>query len=173
MNTFFRAVLIATVSAVSCFGQTATVTFYSRSISIKSEAAVFLPKNEQPFGGLQGGWLFDGPQRLARLRAGRFVTFHLNPGEHVLTASGPTGPTKKPLVINVKGGGQYCVRVFAKMVNLELYAQWENQIEEIPCHKAQREAAHLKPLDIKKVDPAVRNEVDPATTFPSETPKQP
>lgn len=170
MDAFFRAALITTIFTVSCAAQSASVTFYSPSISIKSEAAVFAPKSDQPFGGLQGGWLFDGAQRLARVRAGRFVTFHLNPGEHTFTDAGPTGPSKKPLVINVKDGGQYCVRLFAKM---NLYdGQWQNQIEEIPCQQAQREAAHLKPIEAKRVDSAVLTQLDTATTFPSGSPEQ-
>jgi hypothetical protein len=166
MNKFIRVALITTLSATGCLAQTGTVTFYSQSISVKSEAAVFAPKSEQPFGGMQGGWLFDGPQRLARVRVGRFVTFHLNPGEHTFTDAGPTGPSKKPLAINVRGGGQYCVRLFVRMINLGVYGQWENQIEEVPCQRAQREAAHLKPLEIKRVDPAVRAELDSSMTFP-------
>lgn len=162
MNRFQHVFLVATLLTTSCFAQTGTVTFYSSGVSVKSEAAVFLPKSEQPFGGLQGGWLFDGPQRLARIRMGRFVTFHLNFGEHSFTDVGPTGPSKKPLVIDVKDGGQYCVRLYAKMVNLGVYVQWDNQIEEVPCQRAQREASHLKPVEIKRVDPAVRAEFDPA-----------
>lgn len=93
-------------------------------------------------------------------------------GEHTFTDAGPTGPSKKPLVINLKDGGRYCVRLSAKMVNVWLYAQWKNQIEEIPCQKARREAADLKPIDIERVDPAMRTEVDTATTFPSGEPAQ-
>jgi hypothetical protein len=130
-------------------------------------AEVYLPKSEQPFGGLQGGWVLDGQQRLALVRMGRFVTFHLTPGEHSFTDVGPTGASKKPLVINVKDGGQYCVRLFAKMIHIDFYGDWENQIEEVPCEQAQREAAHLKPLDIKRIDPAVRAEFDSQTTFPA------
>ena len=166
MKTVLRIALIAILSVACCRAQTGTVTFYSSGISAKNvAAAVFLHKGEQPFGGLQGGSLFDGPQLLARVRMGRFVTFHFNPGEHSFTDEGPTGPSKKPLVINVKEGGQYCVRLFAKM----MYAQWENQIEEVPCQQAEREAAHahLQPIEIKWVDPAVRAELDPATKFPS------
>ncbi len=172
MKTFLRVALIATLSATCCLAQTGTITFYSQGISAKSEASVFLPKSEQPFGGLQGGWLFDGPQRLARIRMGRFATFHLSPGEHSFTDAGPTGPSKKPLVIKIKDGGQYCVRLFARMINLEIYGQWDNQIEEVPCQRAQREAAHLKPIEIKRVDPAVRAELDSATTFPGEIQSQ-
>ena len=172
MKTLFRFFLIATLSATNCLAQAGTVTFYSRSITTKSEAAVFLPKSEQPFGGLQGGWVFDGPQRLARVRVGRFVTFRLSPGDHSFTDAGPTGASKKALVIDVKEGGQYCVRLFAKMINLEVYGQWENQIEEVPCQQARRDAAHLRPIEIKQVDPAVRAELDSQTTFPGEIQSQ-
>ncbi|MGA3131915.1 MAG: hypothetical protein ABSD59_14000 [Terracidiphilus sp.] len=172
MTPLIRFALIAALSATCCLAQTGTVTFYSPGISAKSVAAVYLPKSEQPFGGLQGGWLFDGPQRLACVRMGRFVTFHLSPGEHSFTDLGPTGPSKKPLVINVKEGGQYCVRLFAKMINLQAYAQWDNQIEEVPCERAQRETAHLKPIEIKRVDPAVQGELDSKTTFPDKIQSQ-
>lgn len=116
--------------------------------------------------------MLDGPQRLALVRAGRFVTFHLNPGEHSFTDEGPTGPSQKALAINIRDGGQYCVRLFAKMVNLGVYGQWENQIEEVPCQRAQREASHLKPIEIKRVDPAVRAELDSRATFTGEVPSQ-
>ena len=168
MNTLLRFALIAAFSATCCLAQTGAVTFYSQGISWKNEAAVILPKSEQPFGGLQGGWLFEGPQRLARVRMGRFVTFHLSPGEHSFTDVVPTGPSKKPLVINVKDGGQYCVRLFARMINIGVYAQWDDRIEEVPCQRARREAAHLKPVEIKQVDPAVRAEFDTSATFPGE-----
>ena len=167
-----RVAIIAVLSTACGRAQTGTVTFYSQSLSAKSEAASILPKSEQPFGGLQGGWVFDGPQRLARVRMGRFVTFRLVPGEHSFIDESFTGRSKKPLVIDVNDGGHYCVRLFAKMINLEIYGQWDNQIEEVPCQRAQREAVHLKPLDIKRVDPAVRAELDSETTFPVENQSQ-
>lgn len=173
MTPLLRVALIAAFSATTCLAQTGTVTFYSRGLSAKNAATAFFPKSEQPFGGLQGGWVLDGTQRLARVRAGRFAIFHLNLGEHSFTDEGSTGTSKKPLVINVREGGHYCVRLFAKMMNLEVYGQWENQIEEVPCQRAQREAAHLKPIEIKRVDPATRAEFDPATTFPSEKKARP
>src|SRR5581483_6989758 len=132
MKALLRVALIATLSVPACLAQTGAVTFYSPGISVKSEGAVFLPKSRQPF----SGWLVDGQQRLARLRHGRFVTFHLNAGTHSFTTSGPTGPGKEPLVIDVKDGGQYCSRLFAKMTDLQVYARWENQIEDVPCQRA-------------------------------------
>lgn len=164
MYSFFCVTLFATFSAASCLAQTGTVIFYTPRISVKSEAAVFLPKSQQPF----SGWVSNGPQRLAHFRPGRFATFHLNPGAYSFTVLDTPGPTKDALVINVKEGGRHCVRLFAKMINLGVYAQWDNQIEEVPCERAQREAAHLKPIELKRVDPAARAELDSATTFPIE-----
>ena len=77
MKTLLRFVLIAVLSAPCCLAQTGAVTFYSRSITAKSEAAVFLPKSEQPFGGLQGGWVLDGAQRLARVRVEMISPFDI------------------------------------------------------------------------------------------------
>jgi hypothetical protein len=168
MTSPLRYALVAVFSVTCCAAQTATVTFYSPGASVKNVATEFLPKSEQPFGGLQGGWIFDGPQRLARVRMGRFVTFHLIPGEHYFTDAGPTGPSKKPLVINAEDGGQYCVRLFAKMINLGIYGKWENEIEEVPCQQAQRETARLKPVEIKRVAPAVSAEFDSKSTFPGD-----
>lgn len=167
-----RVALIAILSTACCVAQTGTVTFYSQSLSVKSEAASILPKSEQPFGGLQGGWVFDGPQRLARVRMGRFVTFHLVPGEHSFADEDFNGRSKKPLIIDVKDGGQYCVRLFAKVINLEIFGWWNNQIEEVPCQRAQPESVHLKPLDIKRVDPAVRAEFEGEMTFLGESQPQ-
>ena len=166
MTSFLRAALLAALSATCCPAQTATVTFYSANISIKSEAKAFLPKSQQPFGGLQGDWLYDGQQRLARIRVGRYVTFRLGAGAHSFTDDGPPEPSQKPLIIDVKDGGQYCVRLFARMINLGVISQWKNQIEEVPCQQAAKEAAHLKPIEIKRVEPAFRAQYDPATTFP-------
>jgi hypothetical protein len=168
MNTFPRFALIAALTATGCLAQTGAVTFYSGGITAKTEAEVFLPVSRPPF----SGWLLDGPQRLANIRHGRFATFHFNPGEHSFTVLGPSEPGKDPLVINVKEGGQTCVRLSARMIYLGVYARWDNRIEEVPCQRARREAAHLKPLEIKRVDPASRAELDSATTFPGESQSQ-
>ena len=172
MKRFLHAALPATLFAASCFAQTGTVVFYSKALSAKSEAEVLLPKSEQPFGGLQGDWIFDGAQHLARVRMGRFAIFHLHPGEHSFTSLAPAGPDNKPLVIDIKAGGQYCLRLYEKMINVYLYAGWENQIEEVPCQRAQADTAHLKPIQIKQVDPAFRSEFDPGATFPGEASAQ-
>jgi hypothetical protein len=164
MKTFLRLALGAILSVTPCLAQTGTVTFYTPANSVKSATAGLLPRSQQPF----TGWLFDGPQRLAHVRSGRFITFHLAPGAHAFTVPWhSTRPGKDTLVINVEDGGQHCVRLSARMTNFELipYERLNSQIEEVPCQQAQNEAAHLKAIDIKRVDPAVRGELDSAATF--------
>jgi len=172
MTTVFRIALIATLFATRCLAQTGTVTFYTPGVSAKNVAAAsFIPKSQQPF----TGWLFDGPQRLAHMRPGRFMTFHLNPGAHSFTVPyHSTRPGKEPLVINVEGGGRYCVRLYAKLINFVVipYDHLNSQIEEVPCQLAPSEAAHMKPIEIKRVDPAVRAELAPTATFPNESQSQ-
>jgi len=171
MTALLRFVLIGTLSAASCLAQTGTVTFYTPGNSAKGEAASLLPKSKQPF----TGWLFDGPQRMAHVHPGRFMSFRLSPGAHSFTVPWhSTRPGKEPLVINVEGGGQYCIQLYSEMTNYEVFPLefFNSRIEEVPCQRAQREAGHMKPLEIKRVDPAVRAELDPTATFPSESQSQ-
>lgn len=165
MVTFLRLALIAMLLPVAhCLAQTSTVTFYTPSNTVKSTAAGLLPRSRQPF----TGWLFDGPQPLAHFRPGRFITLHLAPGVHSITVPWhSTRPGKEPLVLKLESGGQYCFRLDATMTNLELipYDRLNSQMEEVPCRQAQSEIAHMKALEIKRVDPAVRAELDPATSF--------
>jgi hypothetical protein len=167
-----RIALIAIVSAVPCVAQTGAVTFYTPAYTAKNTAASLLPKSTQPF----GGWLFDGPQRVAHVRAGRFLTLHLKAGEHAFTVPWhPDKPGKDALVINVEDGGHYCIRLSAKVTNFEVVplGRLYSQIEEVPCSRAQTEAEHLKSIEMKRVDPAVRSELDGATTFPRDSQPQP
>ena len=99
MTTVLRVALIAALFAARCPAQTGTVTFYTPGNSAKSVAASLLPKSQQPF----TGWLFDGPQRLAHVRPGRFMTFHLTPGAHTFTVPWHSNrPGKDSLVINTE-----------------------------------------------------------------------
>ena len=172
MTTLLRVALIAmTLCAMPCVAQTGTVTFYTPGTSAKNVAAGILPRSEQPF----TGWLFDGRQRLVHVRPNRFITFHLASGEHSITVPYHSKqPGKEPLVIHVESGGKSCYRLSAKMTNLELIPwSWLNsQIEEVPCEQAQREAAHMKAIELKRVDPSVRAELDSATTFAAGSPSQ-
>jgi hypothetical protein len=99
------------------------------------------------------------------------MTFHLSPGVHSFTVPWHSKrPGKEPLVIDVKAGGRYCIRLAPKMTNFEVIPlNYSNsQIDEVPCQQARREAERLNPIEIKRLDPVARAEFDPTTTFPSE-----
>jgi len=169
MKSLPAAALLASLLSAPCVAQTGTVTFYTPGNSAKSTAAGLLPKSRQPF----NGWLFDGPQRLARVQPGRFITFHLSPGTHSFTVPWHSKhPGKEPLVLTIESGHHYCVRLYARMTNYEViplgYAN--SQIEEVPCEQATGEAAHLRPINPNRVDSSVRSALDPATTFVVEKP---
>ena len=167
MTTSLGAALMATVLVSPSLAQTGTVIIYSDAYSRKNTAAGLLPKSQQPF----TGWLFDGPQPIAHVRPGRFMAFHLKAGEHSFTVPWHSSrPGKDALVINVEDDSRHCIRLSAKMTNYEVIP-WESldsQMEEVPCRLAQQGAAHFKPLDIKRVEAAVRSELDRSTTFPGD-----
>lgn len=171
MTTCFRVFLITIVLAIPCFAQSGTVIFYTDAYSAKNTAASLLPRSQQPF----AGWLFDGPQPLVHVRPGRFMAFHLKAGAHSFTVPWHSGhPGKDTLVIYVEDGGQYCVRLYAKMKNFEVipWVSLDSQMEEVPCRLARQKAEHLKPIEIKRVERAVRSELDASTIFPSDSQSQ-
>jgi hypothetical protein len=170
MNRLLRVVLLAGLCVSPAVAQTGTVIFYSDAYNAKNTAAGLLPRSEQPY----FGWLFDGPQRLAHVQPGRYLAFHLTAGEHSFTVPWHSKhPGKETLVIPVEAGGEYCVRLYTKMTDVFPVWQWlDSQMEEVPCQVAQQKGAHLKPIDIKRVDPAVRSELDAATTFPGSSQDQ-
>lgn len=125
-----------------------------------------MPAGEMPF----SGWLFDGPQRLAHVRPGHFMTFHFAPGSHSFSVPWKSkAPDKTALVLNVEEGGQYCVRLSAKYVSggVLLPVGWANsRIEQVSCKQGFQEAGTSKPLDSKRVDSGALGELDPSPTFP-------
>jgi hypothetical protein len=161
--------LLATAAvtiAVPCFAQTGTVTFYSIGLSPAQQVKVALvPAGAGPF----TGWLFDGSQRMAHAQRGRFIAFHLATGEHQFTVPyKSSGPGKTALNLTVLGGGYYCVRLTAKYVNwiVAPVSFVDSRIEQVPCQQALKEAGGYKRIDIDRVDPPVRTELDSSVTFP-------
>jgi hypothetical protein len=169
MRALLRVALTASLFGTSCLAQTGTgtVAFYSQGLSWKSEAASTLPYSHQPF----DGRLFDGTQELAAFRHGRFAVFHVDSGSHSFILRGPEGADSDPFAINIEDGSRRCIRLFSKMSNLAGIYLEKNYIEEVPCQQAQREAAHLKPIEAKRVPAPARTRLDPATSFPNESPE--
>lgn len=172
MTTLIRLAFFAALSAVPGLAQTGTVTFYTPGNTFRSATAGFLPRSRQPF----TGWIFDGSQRLVHVRPGRFMAFDLRPGEHSFTVPWhETQPGKNTLVIDVEADHKYCVALYATVTNFELvpYERFHSHMEEVPCRQALQESPYLGPIELKRVDPAVRNELDPSTIFPGTSPSQP
>jgi hypothetical protein len=147
--------------AMPCIAQTGTVTFYSIGLSAKQEVkADVIPVGTVSF----TGWLFDGDQRLAHFQAGRVVSFRLAAGEHQFTAPYHSShPGKTALHLAVESDGHYCVRLYAKYLSASVLAPVayvDSQIDQVSCQQAVKEAESYKPIDLKRVDPAVRTKVE-------------
>jgi hypothetical protein len=159
------AAMLSAFSCAPCMAQTGTVTFYTPGNNAKSTAAGLLPRSRQPF----TGWLFDGSQRLAHVQAGRVITLHLTPGAHSFTVHwSPKHAGKKSLALTIESDSHHCIKLYAIMTNFEVipFQRVNSQMEEVPCEQAAAEAAHLKPIDLKRVDPSVQSEVDSGPAFP-------
>lgn len=104
------------------------------------------------------------------------MAFDLRPGEHTFTVPWhATRAGKDKLVIDIEADHQYCVELYATLMNFELvpYQRFYSHMEEVPCQQALQESPHLGPIEVKRVDPAVRNELDPSTIFPGASAFQP
>lgn len=158
------------VVAMPCLAQTGTgkVTFYSIGLSAKEQLKVsVVPVGTIPF----TGWLFDGDQKMAHAQRGRFMTFVLSTGEHRFTVPyHSSGPGKEPFPLTIRDGGHYCIRLSAKYKSaLVVPVMWGNsQIEQVPCEQALNEAGSYKRIDIKRVDPSVRQKLEQSSSFPKE-----
>ncbi|MGC2621293.1 MAG: hypothetical protein WA414_19775 [Acidobacteriaceae bacterium] len=166
--TLFRVGFLLAMIATPCLAQTGSVTFYSEEMTAKDTLkATVMPAGIVPF----FGWIYDGPQRLAREDAGRFVTFRLPVGLHTFSATtSRKHPGKATIALNLQTGEHACLRLRMSYVNpapVVLPVAWvTSKIEEVPCDQATKEAAKTKPLESKRVDAPVRAEVDASPAFP-------
>jgi hypothetical protein len=152
-----------------CAAQTGTVTFYSYATTVKQqvEAAVV------PAGGTLsfGGWLYDGNRKMAHASRGRFLTFQASEGEHDFRISfNSKKPGKTSLHLMIEGGKHYCVRLSAKNLTplVVPIAVLDLKIEQVSCTQAIQEASAYKRIDLKRVEPAVRADLDASSSFPRE-----
>jgi hypothetical protein len=161
--------LALTAVAIPCLAQTGTVTFYSIGLSAKQQLkSTIVPVGTAPF----TGWLFDGNQRMAHAQRESFMTFHLAAGEHQFTVPYDSkDPGKTALHLKVEDGSHYCIRLSAKYKSgspLLPIAFLDSQIEQVPCQQALKEAGGYKPIDVKRVESAVRTELDSSPSFPKD-----
>ncbi|HEY1499795.1 MAG TPA: hypothetical protein VGF88_09475 [Acidobacteriaceae bacterium] len=165
-------IAFVTVFLVSpCIAQTGTVTFYSYGVSVKNEKAGMMP-TVRPF----SGWLFDGQQRLAHAQDDHFVTFRLPAGQHSFTAALDSNkPGTEPVVVDVKDGVHSCFHLYSKVElnDALLYVGLAGRVEPVPCGDAAEGVGKLKPLEAKRINPAVLAEVDASAMPARSDPKRP
>lgn len=166
MSRLLTLVLIAV--AAPCIAQTGTVTFYSIRLSAKQQVEdIVIPVGTVPF----TGWFFDGDQRIAHVQGGHFLSFRLAAGEHQFTVPYHSNrPGKTVLHLKVESEGHYCIRLYAKYVSATVLfpvMYVDSQIEQVSCQQAVKEAGSYKPIDLKRVDPAMRTELEGSPSFPS------
>ncbi|MGD0731296.1 MAG: hypothetical protein ABR956_08525 [Terracidiphilus sp.] len=165
----FLLPLALIADTMPCFAQTGTVTFYSIELSAKGELKDFIvPVGTVPF----TGWLFDGDQRLAHAQGGRVMTFRVTAGEHQFTVPYHSNrPGKTVLHLKVESEGNYCVRLYAKYVGATVLVPVmyvDSQIEQVSCEQASKEAGSYRPIDLKRVEPAVRPQLNRSPSFPKD-----
>ncbi len=99
------------------------------------------------------------------------MTFRLPVGEHRFSASYHSLDTGDPAVrLNVEDGGHYCLRMSANYKSGSIVmplAILHSVIEQVPCDQASKEAARYKPLELKRIDAAVRMTLMDSQTFPT------
>lgn len=166
-----RMVFLLTIAFVTfappCYGQTGTVAFYFAQPGMGQQVADgVLPVGKVPF----TGFLYDGSQRLARARGGRFVIFRLSVGEHQFSASYRSLDPGDPAVrLHLVEGGSYCVRLSANYKSGSPFLPLgvaHSVIEQVPCAQALKEAGKYKSLEPKRIDPAANLKMVSSQTFP-------
>jgi len=100
------------------------------------------------------------------------MTFRVNGGEHQFTVPYHSNrPGKTVLHLKVESEGNYCVRLYAKYVGgtMLVPAMYiDSQIEQVSCQQASKEAGSYKPIDLKRVEPAVRAQLESSPNFPKD-----
>ena len=99
------------------------------------------------------------------------MTFQVVAAEHdfKISFSSRKAPSSSVHLI-VEPGKHYCVRLSAKNLTplIVPIQMLYGKIEEIPCTQAIQEASAYKRVDLKRVDPGVRPELDTSSSFPRE-----
>jgi hypothetical protein len=159
------AFLFAAGLAFPCAAQTGTVTFYSYASNAKQQVEAVAVPATLTF----PGWLYDGNRRMAHSSRGRFMTFRVPAGEHDFRISfNSKKPGKTSLHLIVEDGKHYCVRLSMKNLTplVVPIGVFDLKIEEVLCTLAIQEAGAYKPIDLKRVEPAARADLDTSSSFP-------
>lgn len=141
--------------------QDAEVTFYSNASVAKAE----LPYSHHAF---FYGVIFDGSTKIATMRHGRFVTFHLSPGPHRLSASysGRHPAKNSQFPIDLVAGKSYFIRTEGEYKNFVYFELQKGRLDEVSCATAHAEAGNTKPLKEKHIAKGARSEAVALTSMP-------
>jgi hypothetical protein len=135
------------------------VTFYSSGRFLKSA----IPGNKHA---MFLGRIMDGNKQLAMLTPGHFVTFNLDPGQHILTANSwmiasPFGGGH--LKINLVPGQHYYVGTYLE----SLVVASKFRVEQRTCQEAQEDNKTTKPLSREHIKEYGLASAVAATSFPT------
>jgi hypothetical protein len=113
------------------------------------------------------GAVFQEKQKLAEIYRARFLTLTIDPGTYTFSASLRRNhpAANSQMLLTVEPGKQYFVRVVTE-VGSGLVPVSQGRLDLVTCEVAQKEAAKMKPLEGKYVDPAMGNRAVSATALP-------
>ena len=153
-----------------CLAQKARVVFYSDAFGVKNSLAGIAPTSRQPF----PGWLYEGDERLAHFRAGRFLVLDFEPGMHVFSANRSSDQSSpNVLALNLAADSTYCVRLSAAFVNwyptgVQTY---RGRMEAVPCGTATGAVQKMKTLDRKNLLKPAEDKLDQVQELPAQKPE--
>lgn len=167
LRALFFSIVALLLVALPCGAQTSTVIFYFAQPGFGQQVADgVLPVGRVAF----TGFLYDGSQRMAHARGGRFAIFRLAAGEHQFSASYRSLAPGDPAVhLDLVDGGSSCVRLSATYKSgspVVPVGVVHSVIAQVPCDQAWREAGKYKPLELKRIDPAASVKLVSSRTFP-------
>ncbi len=119
------------------------VTFYSSGSFLKSA----MPGYKY---GKFSGRIMDEKGQLAMLTPGHFITFNLDPGQHILSANSwmiPSPEAGGHLKIDLVSGRHYYIGTYLE----PLFVASKFRIEQRTCQEAQQDNKSAKPLEQKHI----------------------
>jgi hypothetical protein len=171
----FAIFLLTAVPAVA--QRSGIVTVYAEGGQFKglerSVVTGMTGKNDFP----SSGQLIDVEEKIAYLTPGRFISFKLPPGKHLLwaranrvftdivTRDGPDA--KDSIELNVESDKQYFYRLTTTTKGAYVVQVQKSHLTTVSCQDAQAEAGFYKRIDLKKVEQDKRQDVLDSEKFPS------
>jgi hypothetical protein len=161
-----RLLLLALISTpsflTSAAQREAEVTFYSGGKYIETG----IPGIKH---GYFDGAIFDGQQRVAAIRHGRFFTMHFPPGHQVFSASlsGKHPATYSQLELDLVENGQYFIRAVSESRGVVIVDFPKGILDSVSCQIAQQETLNMRPLEEKHIAQDLISKLSAPTSAPA------